>query len=153
MLDVRLPGLSGPELQCLLSDRGVALPVVFLTGHGDVPTSVRAMQRGAVDFLSKPVDQEALLGAVRAALQRHAVERARQRQRHGVCARIQRLSGREREFLGHVIRGRLNEQIALDLGISEKTVKVHRPRAMEKMEVRSVAELIQLCGAAGALAP
>ncbi len=145
VLDVRMPGMTGAELFDRMSEKRLSMPVVFLTGHGDVPTSVRAMKKGAVDFLLKPADDEALLQAIRQAVARHASEQAREQAKQGIQARLQRLSPREREVLEHVIRGRLNKQIAADLGISEKTVKVHRGRVMEKMEVRSVAELVRLC--------
>ncbi len=145
VLDVRMPGMTGAELFDRMSEKGLSMPVVFLTGHGDVPTSVRAMKKGAVDFLLKPADDEALLQAIRQAVARHASEQAWEQAKQGIQARLQRLSPREREVLEHVIRGRLNKQIAADLGISEKTVKVHRGRVMAKMEVRSVAELVRLC--------
>lgn len=151
LLDVQMPGVNGPELHEGMSERGFTLPVVFLTGHGDVPTSVRAMKKGAVDFLLKPVDDEMLLGTIRQAVERHAAEQVRQRQRQDIAARLHRLSAREREVMEHVIQGRLNKQIAGDLGIAEKTVKVHRAHVMEKMEVRSVAELVHLCETASRL--
>jgi RNA polymerase sigma factor (sigma-70 family) len=145
VLDVRMPGMTGPELFDRMSEKGLSMPVVFLTGHGDVPTSVRAMKKGAVDFLLKPADHEALLQTIRQAVARHASEQAREQTRQGIQARLDRLSPREREVMECVIRGRLNKQIAADLGISEKTVKVHRGRVMAKMEVASVAELVRLC--------
>lgn len=149
ILDVYMPGITGPELQERMSENGVSLPVIFLSGNGDVPTSVKAMKKGAVDFLLKPVDEEVLLEAVRQAVSRHSAEQTRQRQRQRINARIALLSSREREVMEHVIRGRLNKQIAADLGITEKTVKVHRGRLMEKMEVGSVAELVHLCESVG----
>jgi FixJ family two-component response regulator len=145
VLDVRMPGMTGPELFEQMSEKGLSLPVVFLTGHGDVPTGVRAMKKGAVDFLLKPVDDEVLLAAIRQAVARHASELARDQERQGIQKRLLRLSAREREVMEHVIRGQLNKQIAADLGISEKTIKVHRGRVMAKMEVGSVAELVRLC--------
>lgn len=145
VLDVRMPGMTGPELFDRMSEKGLSMPVVFLTGHGDVPTSVRAMKKGAVDFLLKPADDEALLQTIRQAVVRHASEQAREQERQGIQARLQRLTSREREVMECVIRGRLNKQIAADLGITEKTVKVHRGRVMAKMEVGSVAELVRLC--------
>jgi FixJ family two-component response regulator len=153
VLDVKMPGIDGPQLQALLSSLDPTLPVVFLTACGDVPTGVQAMKGGAVDFLLKPVDESVLLGAIRAGLKRHAIEQAKQHERDRILERLQRLSGREREVLDRVVRGRLNKQIAGDLAISEKTVKVHRAHAMEKMEVRSVAELVVLFELAGALQP
>lgn len=152
LLDVQMPGINGPELHDGMSERGFTLPVVFLTGHGDVPTSVRAMKKGAADFLLKPVDDEMLLDTIRQAIERHAAERVRQRHRQDIAARLHRLSVREREVMAYVVQGRLNKQIAGDLGIAEKTVKVHRARVMEKMEVRSVAELVHLCETADRLA-
>ena len=149
LLDVQMPGIAGPELHDRMLERGFTLPVVFLTAHGDVPTSVQAMKKGAVDFLLKPVDEEVLLDTIRRAVERHAAERARQKERQDIAERLHRLSSREREVMDHVIRGRLNKQIAGVLGISEKTVKVHRARVMDKMEVGSVAELVHLWDMAG----
>ncbi len=145
VLDVRMPGMTGPELFDRMAEQGFSLPVVFLTGHGDVPTGVQAMKKGAVDFLLKPVDDEVLLQVIRQAVARHAAEQARDQVRQGIQDRLCRLSPREREVMEHVIRGQLNKQIAFDLGISEKTVKVHRGRVMAKMEAGSVAELVRLC--------
>ena len=145
VLDVRMPGLSGPELQSRMHEMGWSLPIVFLTGHGDVPTSVQAMKRGAVDFLLKPVDSADLLRTVTEALERHATELDRQRERREIRACLEQLTTREREVLEAVTRGLRNKQIAAELGISEKTVKVHRGRVMQKMRVRSVAELVRAC--------
>lgn len=144
LLDVHMPGFSGPQLHDAMFERGLTLPVVFLTGDGDVPTSVRAMKRGAVDFLLKPLDDGELLAAIDQAVQRHIVALARQREQDEIGSRLGRLSAREREVMELVIRGSLNKQIAGELGIAEKTVKVHRARVMDKMEVRSVAELVHL---------
>ena len=144
-LDVRMPGMKGPELHREMLERGIDLPVIFLTGHGDVPTSVGAMKLGAVDFLEKPVRGEVLLATIRAALARHAEQRTAQRMRHQVGERLARLSPREREVLEHVIAGRLNKQIAADMGISLKTVKAHRAKVMEKTNAGSVAALVDLC--------
>lgn len=149
VLDVRMPEMTGPELHDRMHERGLSLPVIFLTGHGDVPTSVQAMKRGAVDFLLKPVDEEVLFQTIARAVERHSTEQARQSERQAIVAHLARLSAREREVLEGVIRGHLNKQIASALGISEKTVKVHRGRVMEKMEARSVAELVHLCEVAG----
>ncbi len=145
VLDVRMPGMGGPELQRAMLERNITLPVVFLTGYGDVPTSVDAMKMGAVDFLEKPVRGEALLATVRSALARHAVRRTHAAEVREIEERIARLTPREREVMEHVVRGRLNKQIAFDLGISLKTVKVHRAKVMEKMQARSVAGLVELC--------
>lgn len=149
LLDVQMPGLTGPQLQEAMAERGLTLPVVFLTGHGDVPTGIRAMKRGAVDFLLKPLDDQELLAAIEQAVQRHVQAQARQREQDEIGTRLGRLSAREREVMELVIRGSLNKQIAAELGIAEKTVKVHRARVMDKMEVRSVAELVHLWETAG----
>ena len=145
VLDVRMPEISGPELQSRMRELGLSLPIIFLTGHGDVPTSVQAMKRGAADFLLKPVDSAELLRTVAEAMERHAAELERQEERRHVRACLAQLTAREREVLECVIRGHRNKQIAAELGISEKTVKVHRGRVMQKMGVRSVAELVHLC--------
>jgi FixJ family two-component response regulator len=149
LLDIQMPGLTGPELHEWMKSKGISLPVVFLTGHGDIPASVQAMKRGAVDFLLKPVDDEVLLETIRSAIAMHAMERSREKHQEEIKERHACLTAREREVIGQVIGGRLNKQIAADLGISVKTVKVHRARAMEKMGVRSVAALVQACNTAG----
>jgi FixJ family two-component response regulator len=148
VLDVCLPELTGPELHIEMLARGITLPVVFLTAHGDVPTSVSAMKRGAVDFLSKPVDQATLLGTVAEAVERHVAERRHRQRRQAIDDRLARLSPREREVMNRVIAGSLNKQIAQSLGIALKTVKVHRAHVMQKMGVNSVAALVQLCDGA-----
>jgi len=148
-LDVRMPGMKGPELHRAMLDRGIHLPVIFLTGHGDVPTSVNAMKLGAVDFLEKPVRGELLVRTIGAALARHAEYREQERNRQDMAAHLATLSPREREVMGHVIAGRLNKQIAADLGISLKTVKAHRAKVMEKTGAGSVAALVDMCRAAG----
>jgi FixJ family two-component response regulator len=153
VLDVQMPDMTGPELQQHMAERGVRLPVIFLTARGDVPTSVRAMKKGAVDFLLKPVDDALLLRTVAEALARHAADSAKDLERETVLARLARLTPRERQVLEHVLRGRLNKQAAADLGIALKTVKVHRSRVMEKMECGSVAELVRDCELAGFGAP
>jgi FixJ family two-component response regulator len=153
LLDVRMPGMRGPELQRVMIERRINLPVVFLTGHGDVGTSVDAMKLGAVDFLEKPVRAEKLVAAIRTALVRDAAHRAKERQLRDLEARIGKLSRREREVMGHVVAGRLNKQIAADLNISLKTVKAHRAKVMAKLDVRSVPALVDLCRAAGLGAP
>ncbi len=148
LLDVRMPGISGPELHAELLERNVSLPVVFLTAHGDLPTGIGAMKKGAVDFLQKPVDDELLLQTLRIAVQRHATQQRQGQQMQGIESCLAALSRREREVLKHVIDGRLNKQIADDMGISIKTVKVHRGHVMEKMAVDSLAELVHLCESA-----
>jgi FixJ family two-component response regulator len=145
LLDVRMPGMRGPELRDQLSARRINLPVVFLTGHGDVPTGVEAMKKGAVDFLLKPVDDRVLLQTIEVAIERHRVARAQAKTLDAIFERVARLTAREREVMECVIAGCLNKQIADKLGIAEKTIKVHRGRVMQKMEVNSVAELVHLC--------
>ena len=149
ILDVRMPGMTGPELRDRLEARRISLPVIFLTGHGDVTTGVEAMKKGAVDFLVKPVDAQLLLETIELALQRHRAARAQTRELEQIHERVARLSDREREVMEHVIAGSLNKQTGDALGIAEKTVKVHRSRVMQKMEVNSVAELVHLCETAG----
>jgi FixJ family two-component response regulator len=144
LLDVCMPGLTGPELQRLLASSRFARPIVFLTGVGDVQTSVHAMKDGAVDFLTKPVDDVRLFEAVELALRRDVEQRQERSIRNTIQQRLAVLTPRERQVMAQVIRGRLNKQIAADLGTGEKTVKVHRARVMSKMMVRSVAELVQL---------
>jgi FixJ family two-component response regulator len=144
LLDVCMPGLTGPELQHLLASSRFARPIVFLTGMGDVQTSVHAMKDGAVDFLTKPVDDAQLFEAVERALRRDVEQRQERSIRNTIQQRLEVLTPRELQVMAQVIRGRLNKQIAADLGTGEKTVKVHRARVMSKMMVRSVAELVQL---------
>jgi FixJ family two-component response regulator len=146
--DLQMPGLSGLDLQAALHRSGNPLPVLFLTGHGDIPTSVRAMRLGAEDFLTKRAPREALLAAVDRALDRDARERADRERVEAARVRFGALSGREREVLEQVLRGRLNKQIAADLGIHERTVKLHRTAITSKVGVQSVAELAQLWMAA-----
>lgn len=144
VLDVAMPGLNGLELQEVLRARGIWIPIIFLTGRGDIPMSVQAMKGGAVDFLTKPVDDERLLKAVGAALTQDRTERQSRAELDDIKERLAKLTPREREVLNHVVTGQLNKQIALDLGTVEKTIKVHRARVMEKMKVNSVAELVRL---------
>jgi FixJ family two-component response regulator len=152
VLDVQLPGLNGLELQSALAAAGLDLPIVFITGHGDIPMSVRAMKAGAVDFLPKPVAAEDLLGAVEQALARaveQALARADRAERDETRRRLQTLTAREHDVLALVTAGRLNKQIAARLGISLKTVKVHRARALEKLGAASVAEAVRAVDRAG----
>lgn len=144
VLDQRMPELTGLEVQASLSAAGDALGVVFITGHGDVPTTVRAMQAGAVDFLTKPVDADALTAAVTRAIERSARAREEQRERDSFSGRVAQLTPRERQVCALVIEGLLNKQIAAELGATEKTIKVHRARAMQKLQVGSVAELARI---------
>ncbi len=149
LLDVCMPGLSGLDLQRTLVASPGARPIVFLTGRGDIQTSVHAMKEGAVDFLTKPVDDTQLFAAVDQALKRDAEQRLERAIRDTIQRRLAMLTPRERQVMAHVIRGRLNKQIAADLGTGEKTVKVHRARVMSKMVARSVAELVQLAARVG----
>ena len=144
VLDVSMPGLGGLGLQRKLLDDGDAMPIIFLTGSADVPLCATAMRNGAVDFLTKPLDGAELMRAVAMALQHDEVRRSAREHRTATETRLSSLTPREREVLDHVMNGRLNKQIAGDLGTAEKTVKVHRARAMEKMRVRSVAELVRM---------
>jgi FixJ family two-component response regulator len=144
VLDLAMPGLNGLDLQQALAASGCHRPVIFVTGRGDVPSSVQAMKAGAVDFLTKPVSEEDLLAAVRRALDRDRVMREARAELAVIAERINTLTPREREVLGYVVAGRLNKQIAAELGTVEKTIKVHRSRVMGKMCVRSVADLVRL---------
>lgn len=144
VLDVRMPGASGLDLQQELMRNGDPKPLVFLTGHGDIPMTVQAMKAGAVDFLTKPVRDQALLDAIATALARDASQRAKAEMVQHNVDRVSALTPREREVLGEVVRGRLNKQIAFHLGISEVTVKLHRSNAMRKMEVTSVGALVRV---------
>ena len=144
LLDLRLPGSSGLELQDRLVERGCSAPVVFLTGHGDVPASVRAMKGGAVDFLQKPVAADELLAAVASALARDAAARRHLGDLAELRALAATLSDRQREVWLRVARGQLNKQIAYDLGLVERTVKLHRAKAMGKLRARSTADLVRI---------
>ena len=151
LVDLQMPGLSGLDVQEALAGLGHALPVIFVTGHGDIPTSVQAMRRGAEDFLTKRAPKEDLLDAVRRALDRDARERAERTRLEALRARLGLLTSREREVLRHVVQGRQNKQIACDLGIHERTVKLHRTAITTKLDVHSAAELTRLWLAAGGL--
>jgi FixJ family two-component response regulator len=144
VLDVRLPGLSGLDLQRELSESGTTIPIVFITGHGDIPMSVEAMKGGAVEFLTKPFREQQLLDAVQHAIARDRVERKQRAEVAEIRQRYESLTPRERQVMAHVVAGRLNKQIAFDLGTSEITVKVHRAQVMQKMQVDSLAALVQL---------
>ena len=143
VLDLHLPGPSGLDLQEKLATAENPLPIVFLTGHGEVPASVRAMKGGAVDFLTKPVQAPVLLEAVNRALELDAENRAIRERRRATLARYERLTLREREVMAHLISGQLNKQVGFDLGISERTTKIHRRRVLEKMEADSIADLVR----------
>jgi len=156
VLDLQMPGPSGLELQQALQRHPTALPIVFVTGRGDIASSVRAMKAGAIDFLTKPVEPRALLSAVDAALSRDRFARARREQVNAAEAHYAKLTDRERSVFDHVIAGRLNKQIADTLGITERTVKMHRAQVMAKMEAGSIAELVhtaELLHNAGAAPP
>jgi FixJ family two-component response regulator len=144
VLDLAMPGLNGLELQTALAASGCQRPIIFVSGHGDVPSSVRAMKAGAVDFLTKPVSEENLLAAIRRAIDRDRLMRQARAELAAIGERLNTLTPREREVLQHVVSGQLNKQIAADLGTVEKTVKVHRSRVMEKMGVRSLADLVRM---------
>jgi len=144
LLDVRMPGLSGFDLQASFASGDVALPIIFLTGHGDIPMSVRAMKAGAVDFLTKPVKRPALLNAIENALARDEHTRTSRTALAALRARFASLTPREREVYACVVAGRMNKQIAADLGASERTIKAHRAQVMEKMNVASLAELVHV---------
>jgi len=149
VFDVSMPDLDGLALQEALSAPGAQRPVIFITGQGDVPTSVRAMKAGAIDFLTKPVSDTDLLSAIARAIDQDDADRRNRAELALIEAKLATLTPREREVLGHVVVGRLNKQIAGDLGTVEKTIKVHRGRMMEKMGVRTVADLVRMAEKAG----
>ena len=151
LLDVRIPGLSGPELQLRLNALGSMLPIVFLTGYADTPTTVRAIKAGAEDFLTKPVEPEHLLGAIARAMARHAIVRGEQHRLKEIRALLAALTARERQVFDLVVRGKLNKQIAHELGTTERTIKAHRHQVMEKMKVQSLAELVTMAERLGLL--
>jgi two-component system response regulator FixJ len=142
--DVRMPDMDGLELQEEIGKRRSKLPVIIITGHGDVPLAVRAMKAGAVDFLEKPFEEERLIGAIRRALTAHSEMQSQAKVVEAVSARIAQLTGREREVLSLVVAGRANKEIARALNISPRTVEIHRAHVMEKMEADSLAELVRL---------
>jgi len=144
VLDIRMPGLSGLDLQRELKAFTPPIPIIFITGHGDVPTSVRAMKDGAVDFLTKPIDDKDLLSVVRQAIARNGEARKHHAELRELQRRASTLTPREREVMELVVRGRLNKQTAAELGTVEKTIKVHRARVIEKMGVESLAELVRM---------
>ncbi|MGO9931247.1 MAG: response regulator transcription factor [Steroidobacteraceae bacterium] len=149
LLELCLPGSNGIELQRELNGLPTTRPIVFMSGKADVQTSVKAMKAGAVDFLTKPIDSDKLITAIKQALKRDAEQRLKRATRNAVEIRLMTLTRREREVMGQLIRGRINKQIAAMLGAGEKTIKVHRARVMSKMGADSVAELVQLCAHGG----
>ena len=149
VLDVKMPEMTGPELQDELGGADYCMPIIFLSGHGDVHTTAEAMKKGAVDFLTKPVDKDDLLEAIRVSLEKDTGARTRSNEVSDINEHIKMLTPREYEVMTYVITGMLNKQIAAELGIAEDTVKTHRGRVMQKLEIVSVAELVRLCDKAG----
>jgi FixJ family two-component response regulator len=152
LLDIQMPGLNGLELQRELLAANVAIPIIFITGHGDIPMSVKAMKAGAVDFLSKPFRDEELLGAIDQAIARDREQQSERAELESLSMRYRTLTPREREVLALVVGGLLNKQIAAKLNASEKTIKIHRGRVMQKMQVQSVADLVRAVEKLGARA-
>jgi len=152
LLDVQIPGLSGPELQNRLTELGSALPIVFLTGHGDIPTSVQTIKAGAEDFLTKPVPKDILIGAIERAVMRHRVTQEQNARLKSLRSLIATLTPREREVFNLIVRGKMNKQIAFELGIAERTIKAHRQKVMEKAGVQTLAELVSIAERLGILA-
>jgi FixJ family two-component response regulator len=153
VLDVRMPGLTGLDLQSALAGSGHRMPIVFITGHGDISMSVKAMKAGAVDFLTKPFDVASLLEAIHRAVAKDVKDLSEEGRTAEILERVKLLTPRETEVFALVVTGMLNKQIAGELGIGEKTVKVHRARVMEKMQAGSVAELVRLADRAGVIVP
>jgi FixJ family two-component response regulator len=149
VLDVKMPHMTGPELQEKLGETEYYMPIIFLSGHADVPTTAQAMKKGAVDFLTKPVDRNDLLEAIDVSLTRDAENRVQRAASSAILNHIKTLTPREHEIMTYVITGMLNKQIAGELNISEETVKIHRGRVMKKLGIVSVAELVRLCEQAG----
>jgi FixJ family two-component response regulator len=149
VLDIRMPGVSGLDFQAELTKADMRIPIIFLTGHGDIPMSVRAMKAGAVEFLTKPFREQDLLDAVQVALERDRGRRAQDKAVHELRARFEALTPREQEVASYLTTGLMNKQIAAELGVSEVTVKVHRGHVMKKMNARSLAELLKMAEALG----
>lgn len=144
VLDIRMPGMGGLELQEQLNGLGSTLPIIFITGHGDVPMAVEAMQKGAVDFIQKPFRDQELLDRVREALQTDRERRNEREEKSEIHSRMQKLTNREREVLELVVTGKPNKVIAYELGVSQRTVEIHRARVMEKMQAKSLADLVRM---------
>ena len=153
LLDVRIPGLSGPELQSRLIELDSILPIVFVTGHADTPTTVRAIKAGAEDFLTKPASSEQLIDAIERAMARYDSAHSRRSKLDSLRARVATLTPRERQAFDLIVRGKINKQIAFELGTTERTVKAHRHQVMEKMQVHSLAELVSSAERLGMLDP
>jgi RNA polymerase sigma factor (sigma-70 family) len=149
VLDVRMPGLSGLDLQDALNSKNVTIPIIFISAHGDVPVSVRAMKAGAMDFFQKPIHHQTFLDAVNRALAKDAEVRKRESEKDDIRRRIESLTPREREVLNLLVAGLRNKQIAGELGASERTIKIHRARVMEKMEAESLPDLVLMAQAVG----
>lgn len=152
LLDVRIPGLSGPELQRRLSELGLTLPIIFLTGYADVRTTVQTIKAGAEDYLTKPIASERLLRAIEQAIAHQKLLRGSRNKLDALRSQIGLLTPRERQVFELVVRGKINKQIAVQLGATERTIKAHRHRVMEKMQVQSLAELVSIAERAGILA-
>ncbi|MBR1159410.1 response regulator transcription factor [Bradyrhizobium elkanii] len=144
LLDVRIPGMSGPDLQRRLNELGSTLPIVFLTGYADTATTVQAIKAGAEDFLTKPIASEQLIEAINRAVARHELARGRRTRLDSLRALLAKLTPRERQVFDLIVRGRINKQIAHELGTTERTIKAHRHQVMEKMQVQSLAELVSI---------
>lgn len=144
VLDIRMPGLGGLELQDKLNEMGSTLPIIFITGHGDVPMAVEAMQKGAIDFIQKPFRDQELLDRIGEAIKADQEKRTAREEQHAVRGRIEKLTNREREVLALVVTGKPNKVIAYELGVSQRTVEIHRARVMEKMEAKSLADLVRM---------
>ena len=144
VLDIRMPGLGGLELQDKLNDLGSTLPIIFITGHGDVPMAVEAMQKGAIDFIQKPFRDQELLDRISDALKTDQERRSEREEKAEVQGRVEKLTNREREVMELVVTGKPNKVIAYELGVSQRTVEIHRARVMEKMEARSLADLVRM---------
>lgn len=153
LLDVQIPGVSGPDLQDRLSQIGSTFPIVFVTGHADIPTTVRTIKAGAEDFLIKPVASEQLLHVIEQAMARYETSREQRKHLDAVRELLGTLTPRERQVFDHVVQGKINKQIAHQLGTTERTIKAHRQRVMEKMKVQTLAELVSIAARLGVLTP